>query len=326
MATPAAPARGPSPLEAAQQAIEHARRHLFPFRLDRWLALGFVAFLDQCGRQVGGGFNVPGPGGVADGGEGGGPGLEAGLEWLAAHVLLVSLIAAAVLAVVVGVTALVLWINSRAVFMYIDDAATGRADVARPWREHARHAGSFFAWNFGLTLLTLTAVLVLVLLGVAAVVMLTRAREAEALAAVALLVLLVLALLAVVVSAALASLALRDFVAPLQLTTGLPCGGAIGVFLRLLRAQPGPFVIYLLLKIVYTIVLGAVWLIAGCVTCCCAFLPVVGQTLLQPLLFFERSWSLLLLRQLGHDLLVPPGGGPWAGPSPPDTTLDAPPA
>ena len=44
-------------------------------------------------------------------------------------------------------------------------------------------------------------------------------------------------------------------------------------------------------------------LVAGCLTCCCAFLPIVSQTALQPLFYFERAWSLYFMRQLGHDVI-----------------------
>ena len=42
------------------------------------------------------------------------------------------------------------WIGSRATFVYIDDVATGRAELSRPWRVHAEKAQSYFAWRFGL--------------------------------------------------------------------------------------------------------------------------------------------------------------------------------
>src|SRR5688500_20162184 len=56
----------PSPVDAATAAYEHTRRHLFPFRFERWLALGLITFLDQCGRggisgSIAGGAG-PGPG------------------------------------------------------------------------------------------------------------------------------------------------------------------------------------------------------------------------------------------------------------------------
>ncbi len=91
--------------------------------------------------------------------------------------------------------------------------------------------------------------------------------------------------------------------------------------MALLRTQPGVFVVYVLLKIAFSFVAGIVVLLAGCLTCCCAFLPVVSQTVLQPIFYFERAWSLCLLRQLGHDVFRgdAPGGpsGPEANVSPP---------
>src|SRR5947207_4707055 len=106
--TTAAPAVArPSPLDAAQQAIDHTRRHLFPFRFERWLILGCVAFLDQCGRQSGmrGAFNVPAPGGWGHAGPGEG---DVWVEWLATHAFIVAGIAAIVLTVVIAFSALVL--------------------------------------------------------------------------------------------------------------------------------------------------------------------------------------------------------------------------
>ena len=148
-----------SPLDAVQQAFTYTRRQLFPFRFERWLALGVVAFFDQCGRTQAG-FSTRFPLGLPEHGGGSGhpsaEGLSTAAAWLGAHVMLVMAIAAVALVVVLCLTALVLWINSRGVFMYLDDVATGRSDLTRPWREHAEKADSYFAWSFGLTLGALT--------------------------------------------------------------------------------------------------------------------------------------------------------------------------
>jgi len=61
--------------------------------------------------------------------------------------------------------------------------------------------------------------------------------------------------------------------------------------------------VYVLLKIAFSMLAGIVIVLAACLTCCCALLPVVMQTALQPLFYFERAWSLFLLRQLGYDLI-----------------------
>ena len=303
------PVTAAAPLDAAQQAYEHTRRHLFPFHLDRWVALGFVAFLDQCGRS-GASFNFPGPGGLGNGNGGGSGGdLERVLSWLGAHVALVSLLAAVLFAFIVAFVAVLLWVNSRAVFMYTDNVATGRADIARPWREHAAAASSYFAWSFGLTMATLSAVLLLASAMAAVALLLIRGRPSAA-AGITLIIALTLLLLGVVFLAALASLGLRDFVAPLQLATARSCGEAIGVFLGLVRAHPGVFAVYVLLKIMVMLAIGVVALVVGCLTCCCGFLPVVAQTILQPAYYFERAWPLYLLRAFGFALpglaVIPP--------------------
>jgi hypothetical protein len=121
---------------------------------------------------------------------------------------------------------------------------------------------------------------------------------------------LVLALLAVVLAAVLASMALRDFVAPLQVVSGLGCGEALRLFAGLVRAHPGVFLVYVILKVAFMAALAIAALVAGCCTCCIGFLPVVAQTVLQPAYYFERAWPLFVLRRLGYDafaaLTAPP--------------------
>jgi hypothetical protein len=48
--------------------------------------------------------------------------------------------------------------------------------------------------------------------------------------------------------------------------------------------------------------LGVAVLVGACLTCCCGLLPIVHQTLFQPAFFFERAWSLCLVRQMGFDV------------------------
>jgi hypothetical protein len=311
-----------SPLDAAQEAAAFTRRQLFPFKFERWLALGFVAFLDQCGRTQAG-VSTRFPMGMPEHGGGGehpsGAVLSEAAAWLGAHVMVVMAIAAVALVIVLCFTALVLWINSRGVFMYLDDVATGRADVARPWREHADRADSYFAWSFGLTLGALVGGIVLLVPAALVIVRMVRGSSGFSLGVGVVMTLVVLGglLLIFVLAFALASLALRDFVAPIQMKTGSSCGAAIGVFLELLRLHPGAFALYVLLKVVFALVLAFVLMIAACVTCCCALVPVITQTLLQPAFHFERAWSLFLLRPLGYDLVSAPPGVTFAVKEPP---------
>lgn len=307
-ATPAA--SEPSPVDAAVEAYEHTRRLLFPFRFDRWLALGLITFLDQCGR---GGISgsVPGGGGrgpvVGGGREGDGGGLDRIAAWLGDNVGLVVGIAAVVIAVVLVLSAIVLWINSRATFVYIEDVASGRTEIARPWKAHAERAWSYFGWRFALMMTVMIGALLLVGLGVAAVFLLRDAGWALVLPLLVLVPLLIL----LIVGAALLSVALRDFAAPIQIAAGVACGDALRLVWGLARAHPLAFFLYLVLKVCYGIVQGIVLFAAACVTCCCILIPVVTQTFLQPLFFFERAWPLFLLKRMGYDLVTA------ASPAPP---------
>jgi len=303
-----------SPVDAARLAFEHTRRELFPIRFEKWLVLGLLAFLDQCGRAFrgggafgrGGGGHGPFP--APGGGDGVGGGelaawLQRAAEWLAAHAAIVTLgLLAGVLAIAV-LAAIVLWFNSRGVFMYLDAVATGRADVSRPWREHALAASSYFGWSLGISLAGLF--LVLFAGGIVAALALAFASgrlpgTGGALAVAALLPVLLLLLLALPLLA-LVALALRNFVAPLQLATCRPCGAAARLLESLVLANPGAFVVYLLLKVLVVVASGIVIALGGCLTCCLGFLPIVMQTVFQPLFHFERGISVFLLRQMGYD-------------------------
>jgi len=315
MAATTPPVPQVSTVDAAAAAIEHTRRHLFPFRLQKWLVLGLLAFVDQCGRSWNGG--PPGGGGGHGGGGGGGwprsgqemgeeigRGVEAALTWLGAHVVQVAIGAIVGIALIGFLVALVMWINSRGTFMYLDNVASGRADLARPWREHFRAADSYFVWRLALGLASFAVFLFGAGLLAVGVIAFARGRLEGASGTVLLAAVLpvFLALLVALPLLALAGLALRDFVAPLQLVTGRSCGESARILEGLVTAHPGAFLVYLLLKVLTVVVTGAAVLIVGFMTCCIGFLPVVMQTLLQPLFFFERAFPLFLLKQVGYDL------------------------
>jgi hypothetical protein len=309
MSAPALPAAEPSPIEAAREAFEHTKRLLFPFRFERWLTLGFVAFLDQCGRGGVGGTlpgAPPGGGGIPSPGTGSG-GLSDLGSWFNAHLGVIVAFAIGAFVVVVAVVALMLWIGSRATFVYIDDVATGRAEVSRPWSAHAERANSYFAWRFGLAAAFLGAIAVMVAVAVGAALLIARGGVPGAGLGAVVLIVMVPVFFLLLLAGGLSAMALRDFVAPLQMFTGTSCGPAVRILVGLVRAHPVPFLLYVLLKVVFEVAQGVLLVCAACLTLCCILLPVVTQTALQPLFFFERAWSLYLLRQMGYDLF---GGTP----------------
>jgi hypothetical protein len=298
-----------SPMDALQDAIEKTRRGLFPFRFSHWLPLAFVAFLDQCGRKSGGGFNVPNlpvPPDRNDSPESlfrtADPSFDEALAWVSAHAALVAVLVIAGILLVVGFAALVLWINSRGIFMYIDAVANGRAEVSRSWNENRERANAFFRWRFAVGMAGLGVMLLLFAAGGVLVWQWQRGTLTGSLALAIGGIGLLPIVLAVALGLALFELLLRDLAAPLSWRYGWSAGDALRTAYELARANLGSMVVYILLKIVFAIGGAIVAMLAGCLTCCLGFLPVVSQFLLQPLWFFERAWSLQMLRRLGHDV------------------------
>ena len=319
MIAPSAP-RKLSAADAVGEALHIARSRLFPFRLDRWLPLGFVTFLDRCGRSGGG---SPGGSGQVPGtnsGDSGFPDADEAIasakDWFAENLVVILAVGAIGIVLLVTVIAIVLWLNSRGVFMYLDNVASGRFDIKRPWREHADRAWSYFGWSFGLAIGGFLGVLLLLApIGFFVFSLIRHGANAGPILGIILLVLLFIVW---ILALNLFSMLLRDFAAPLQVKLDVRCGQALGVAWGLVRGNLGTFVIYVLLKIVFAILTGITALLAGCFTCCLGFLPVIHHTLLQPLYYFERAWSLCLLRQAGYDLFPAPPPEPPPVPPPPE--------
>ena len=222
--------------------------------------------------------------------------------WLSSHLAVVIVAAVLALAAAVALMAVVLWVGSRATFVYIENVAGRRAELVRPWHAHAEHARSYFAWRFVLVLILLVAVVVLLALGLLAA--LGLSSDPWRLGAALALVVFIPVFLVLLLLSGLVSLALRDFVAPLQIERGLACRPAALLLLSLVRRFPMVFFLYVALKILFGVFQGTLLLIAACATCCLLLVPVVTQTFLQPLFYFERAWSLCLLRQLGFDVFA----------------------
>ncbi|MBK5257747.1 MAG: hypothetical protein JJE39_17120 [Vicinamibacteria bacterium] len=309
--------RTPSAIDALGEGISHMREKLFPFSFVGWLTLGFVSLLESCGSGSGGGGGIQNRLGKSGGASGsiGDPirAIEGAFNWIADHMILF----VGGLMVVMLVSLLFMWLRSRTIFVYIDDVATGRFDLVRPWGQHGALADSFF----GLSLVVQgTAFIVIVLIvGLGTLFVVWARAQAWAVGVILMGVIpigfiFVLAL----ITAALLDMALRDFIAPIQISRNLGSQAAGGVLLSMVSGNPGLFIGYALLKFLVGIGIGIVLFIGVCLTCCIGALPLVNQTLFQPIYYAERAWSLKLLAQMGDDvagtLLPPPSGSRYDDP------------
>jgi hypothetical protein len=277
-------------------------RMLFrPFDLGKWLVVGFAAWLAGLGDGGYAGFNFGGDDGGAEMVEA----ARRGWEWFLSHELLTGLVVACAV-VLLGLIVLVLWVSSRAKFVFLDNVVHNRAAIVEPWKRYRRQGNSLFAFRLALLLLCLP----LVLGAVGLFLWLafgpdgwTRLDGPAMIAGVAATALLGIV---VTVTALYAAFFLDAFVVPLMLRFDLGVLAAWRRFLRLLWARPGWFLLVGLFVFVLTLAVGSAIVVTGCVTCCLGFillaLPYVGTVVLLPLIVVYRAFTLSFLAQLEPEL------------------------
>ncbi len=291
-------------------AFERVRSMLFaPFNLEKWVKLGFCAFLATLGEGGGGGSGAQFEGDGWDGqdiGRDAQRALDEAGQWLEANTGLAVLLVSGVLLLILGLVALVVWLRARGRFMLLDGVVKDRGAVAAPWREYRAEANSLFGFEF--------------LLGMAGLVLVVLAMVVAAMTVVPILseggelgdrwgvfALLFAGGFLVVTAYAVIGLFLKDFVVPAMYARRIGVMEAWRVVLdEVIGPRVGTTVLYVLMKIVIAIAMAVLVVAFGCGTLCIGFcimaIPVVGSILLLPLSVFERSFSLYFLEQLG---------GPW---------------
>jgi hypothetical protein len=305
----AAPPDQVSVIAPIQPAIERARRLLFqPFDLATWFTIGFCAWLAGLGQMRFTWINrrVPLPGGVQAPSFSSWHGASESWERFRDEAMrnlawvLPLAIALACLIAVLGV--LVVWLTSRGEFMFLHCVALGRAEVAVPWRQHARKARSLFLFRLVLGLIA-AVVMLLLLATIGVFVFRVITRGAPPLQGWLPLIAAGLALFVVGIGFALVAKLTGDLVVPIMFQRGGTCRQAWSELLGLYAGRFHLLILYLLFQIVLALAIGAVVLIAVIATCCIAgcllALPYLGTVLLLPVLVFQRAYSLYYLAQLG---------------------------
>ncbi|MDH3345827.1 MAG: hypothetical protein OEL75_01440, partial [Kiritimatiellaceae bacterium] len=121
-----------------------------PFDLGKWMVMGFCAFLANCGRQGGGGG---GGSGFNHGNHRSGGGGEEWPEladfvsdiWIEySHWIILG--GCFVVVLIVGLTILVNWLNSRGQFMFLDNVLKNRGAVKEPWSAYRKEANSLMVF------------------------------------------------------------------------------------------------------------------------------------------------------------------------------------
>jgi hypothetical protein len=283
-------------------------RMLFaPFSIEKWLVLGFAAFLSEyfSGTQTGQYSWKTGRGEhpfhvlhrIRD--------FLREPFWAA---IVLWLIAAAVV-----VAILIIWINSRGKFIFLENVAHERAGIVEPWKRFKRLGNSLFGWSllYGLLAGTLMIAMSIPLLGT--IIAAVRSEEFR-LPALGLVVLWVPVIALAAIAIAYFYLFLHSFVVPIMYRHDLTVPAAWARFTPLLSAHPGSFILYGLFVFVLAIALGIACMTLGFATCCVGFillaLPYVGAVIMLPAEIVFRGLGPEFLSQFGAEWNVFPAAAP----------------
>jgi hypothetical protein len=80
---------------------------------------------------------------------------------------------------------------------------------------------------------------------------------------------------------------------------------------KLIAANPGPFLLFVLFMIALGLGVAIVGTILACATCCIGALPYISTVLLLPAIVWLAAYRLLFIRQFGDQYDV------WAAATPP---------
>ena len=309
-----------SAADAVTQAIERSKQLLFPFKAEKWFALGFTVFLAQCGEGGGTPMQLPqmpsfpsGPSGrhapspygavapeiqklIAD-----------ALRALRADWALYVTLAIVGVVVTFGIWALVLWFSSRAKLMFVESVIWDRVDISGQWTRAGALGMSLFKFRalFGMG----GSFLMLLAFGGAVAAGLPDFEKGEFLGSRALLSYSVLGVSSLFFGFPLlmTALILDDFVVPLMVVRNARVFEAWRICRReVLSSHVGGVMFFYLLRVVLAFGIGLLTVVLACVTCCLMYIPYIQTVLLLPIFTFSRAYPLYYLEQIGISIFPPP--------------------
>ncbi|HEX3817996.1 MAG TPA: hypothetical protein VHW03_06895 [Chthoniobacterales bacterium] len=285
------------------QAFDLTKKILFqPFDLTKWLVIGFAAWLATF--FSGGGANYRRWWGNNN-----------NWRWQSYHhgpvsnhiAFWVFPLGAIIFVFVVAVVALMLWLNARGRFMFIDCIVRNRAAIAAPWREYRVDANRFFVFQFVVALCGLVCVAIF------ACFWFLFSRHGGHLIALPLLVFFMVAWVLVAIVFGVVT----HFMVPVMYRQRCDALAAFGTVWNLIVAHLGVFILFVLFNLVLYVAAAMIGCVIGCLTCCIAALPYVGTVILLPIVMTLYAFTLFFLRQFGDSYDVWAVVRPTEPPMPP---------
>jgi len=277
-----------------------------PFDLNKWLALGFTAFLAGLVDHGGGGsggnssrrgydkdfdatniFEFP----------------QIAYDWLLAHPWWLTMIIIGI-GLIFIISIVLIWLSSRGKFMFLSNVLYDEAEVTKPWNEYKKEGNSLFLWRFVFTYLVFFIIIIYFVYCFIA--LRETYYEYYSFAGQFLLIFsMIIGFLFIVILSSYISLFLNDFIVPIMAKNRIGTNAAWRKFMSLLSEHAAYFLLYGLFIFVLGILVFITIVAFGLLTCCIGFLlliiPYIGSVVLLPISYTFRAFSVEFLEQFGDD-------------------------
>ena len=287
-------------VQPLSRAWERMRQILFdPFELAKWLVLGFSAWLAGLAGGGGGSTAANGISDEIDRTTAHGSDVAEVVDVVRESLIWLPLVLLGVLAII-AIALVVLWVSSRAKFIFLDNVVHNRAHIVEPWHRLKNIGDSLFLWRLGFFAAFLGVLLLIagVIFIPAATLSFSDALRGLSFAGI-LIGAMTVALLGIVVFFVV--LLLENFVIPIMYKFDLKATEAWRYFLPWLKSYGGWFAIYGLLILVAAVLLQMLVAMLCLFTCCIVLLPYVGTVILLPVWVLYRAYGIEFLAQFHPD-------------------------
>ena len=291
-----------SVIDPISPAIERVKTILFrPFDIGKWFVIGFCAWLAYLGEGGVPNFNFPGGrqrhGAPAEVFNNAKEAIIENLFWILP-------LAITIIVIIIVIGLVITWLSSRGRFMFLHCVALNKAEVVVPWHRFKKQGNSLFLFRIVLGLISFAVVILLItILVVIGVLLFAGGGGPHPLGIILMGLLAICLIIPTAIIFALICKFTHDFVVPIMFLRQGTCMTAWREFWLMLTGNKGRFTIYILFQIVISLAVGIIIIACVFITCCCLAcifaIPYIGTVILLPILVFDRSYSLLYLRQYG---------------------------
>ena len=265
-----------------------------PFAFKKWLALGFCAFLAQCGEQGGNGFNsFPN--------QSGGNSFEQSKAWVESNFdLFITLLVSGVVLVVL-LALFITWISSRGKFMLLDGIVKNRGAVKEPWAEYKTEGNSLFLFSVVLGIVLLFCFVLIG--GVSAIIALPdlQSQTFSGSGVTAIIVGGLLLFFYILICIAI-SFFMKVLMIPTMYVKRVRAVEAWRIsWNELFIGHIGSSLLLFLMMVLLGIAAASAVMFAICATCCVGALPYISSVLFLPITVFFVCYALCYIQQFGSE-------------------------